>query len=38
MFGRQVTLKLKANSATELNRIAEVEILPDPAQAEGIPR
>jgi hypothetical protein len=28
MFGRQVTLKLKANSATELNRIATDEILP----------
>ena len=28
MFGRQVTLKLKANSATELNRITEAEILP----------
>jgi hypothetical protein len=28
MFGRQVTLTLKANSATELNRIAEAEILP----------
>ena len=28
MFGRQVTLKLKANSATELDRIAETEILP----------
>ena len=28
MFGRQVTLKLKANSATELTRIAEAEILP----------
>jgi hypothetical protein len=28
MFGRQVTLKLKANSATELNRIAEAEVLP----------
>ena len=28
MFGRQVTLKLKANSPTELNRIAETEILP----------
>jgi len=28
MFGRQVTLKLKPNSATELNRIAEAEILP----------
>ena len=28
MFGRQVTLKLKANSASELNRIAEAEILP----------
>jgi hypothetical protein len=28
MFGRQVTFKLKANSATELNRIAEAEILP----------
>ena len=28
MFGRQVTLKLKTNSATELNRIAEAEILP----------
>ena len=28
MFGRQVTLKLKTNSATELNRITETEILP----------
>lgn len=28
MFGRQVTLKLKANSATELNRINADEILP----------
>ena len=28
MFGRQVTLKLKADSAAELNRIAEAEILP----------
>ena len=28
MFGRQVTLKIKANSATELNRIATAEILP----------
>src|SRR4030095_12532038 len=28
MFGRQVTLKLKANSATELTRIADAEILP----------
>ena len=28
MFGRQVTFKLKANSATELNRIAEAEVLP----------
>ena len=29
MFGRQVTSKLKGNnSATELNRIAETEILP----------
>jgi len=28
MFGRQVTLKLKANSATELNRIAVEETLP----------
>ena len=28
MFGRHVTLKLKANSATELNRIAADEILP----------
>jgi len=28
MFGRQVTLKLKTNSATELTRIAETEILP----------
>ena len=28
MFGRQVTLKLKANSATELTRIATDEILP----------
>src|SRR6478672_3967929 len=28
MFGRQVTLKLKANSSTELTRINESEILP----------
>ena len=29
MFGRQVTLKLKGNnSATELNRINDVEVLP----------
>ena len=28
MFGRQVTLKLKANSATELKRLAADEILP----------
>jgi hypothetical protein len=28
MFGRQVTLKLRANSATELSRIAEAKILP----------
>jgi len=28
MFGRQVTLKLKNNSAPELTRIAETEILP----------
>ena len=28
MFGRQVTLKLKANSGTELTRINEAEILP----------
>jgi hypothetical protein len=28
MFGRQVTLKIKADSATELTRIAENEILP----------
>ena len=28
MFGRQVILKLKANSATELNRISADEILP----------
>ena len=28
MFGRQVTFKLKANSGTELTRIAEDEILP----------
>jgi len=28
MFGRQVTLKLKANSAAELTRINEAEILP----------
>ena len=28
MFGRQVTLKLKANSAIELKRIVEAEILP----------
>ena len=28
MFGRQLTLKLKANSATELIRINAAEILP----------
>jgi len=28
MFGRQVTLKLKTNSAAELTRIAETQILP----------
>jgi len=28
MFGRQVTIKLKPNSAEELNRIAENEIIP----------
>ena len=28
MFGRQVTLKLKANSSSELNRITKDEILP----------
>ena len=28
MFGRQVTLRLKTNSATEFNRINEAEILP----------
>jgi hypothetical protein len=28
MFGRQVTLKLKTNSAAELTRIADTEILP----------
>ena len=28
MFGRQVTLKLKTDSAAELTRIAEKEILP----------
>jgi hypothetical protein len=28
MFGRQVTLKLKANAATELTRITDAEILP----------
>ena len=28
MFGRQVALKLKANSVTELNRITEADILP----------
>ena len=28
MFGRQVTLKLKANSATELTRINDNEIIP----------
>lgn len=28
MYGRHVTLKLKTNSATELNRINEAEILP----------
>ena len=27
MFGRQVTMKLKANAATELTRIAESEII-----------
>src|SRR5438552_1817741 len=28
MFGRQVTMKLKANSAAELTRIADKEIIP----------
>lgn len=28
MFGRQVTIKLKANAATELTRIAKSEIIP----------
>ena len=28
MFGRQVTLKLKANSATELTRLIDNEIIP----------
>lgn len=28
MFGRQVTMKLKANAAAELTRIAESEIIP----------
>jgi hypothetical protein len=28
MFGRQVTLKLKPNSATELTRISDNEIIP----------
>lgn len=28
MFGRQVTMKLKVNSATELTRIADSEIIP----------
>ena len=28
MFGRQVTLKLKTNSAADLTRIADAEILP----------
>ena len=28
MFGRQVTMRLKANSASELTRIADTEILP----------
>ena len=28
MFGRQVTMKLKANAATELTRIAKSEIIP----------
>ena len=28
MFGRQVTMKLKNNAATELTRIAESEIIP----------
>ncbi len=28
MFGRQVTMKLKANSATELTRINDSEIIP----------
>ena len=27
MFGRQVTMKLKANSATELTRISDTEII-----------
>jgi hypothetical protein len=35
MFGRQVTLKLKANSLTELNRITEAEILPILRKQEG---
>ena len=28
MFGRQVTLKLKINSATELTRISQTQIIP----------
>jgi hypothetical protein len=35
MFGRQVTLKLKANSAKELSRIATTEIIPILRQQKG---
>jgi heme-degrading monooxygenase HmoA len=35
MFGRQVTIKLKANSATELTRINDKEILPLLRQHKG---
>ena len=35
MFGRQVTMKLKANAAAELTRIAETEIVPILRQQKG---
>jgi len=35
MFGRQVTMKLKANAATELTRIAESEIIPIQRRRKG---
>ena len=33
MFGRQVTMKLKANAAAELTRITESDIAPERAEA-----